>query len=126
VAGEAWDVALVTKGEEIVASMPYVVKQQYGMKFISQPSLTQTQGPWLRQTNAKYAKRLSREKDLMQALISQLPRYDHFVQNWDHRQTNWLPFYWKGFSQTTRYTYRIEDLKNSDEIWAGLQQNIRD
>jgi len=125
VAGEAWDVALVTKGEEIVASMPYVVKQQYGMKFISQPSLTQTQGPWLRQTNAKYAKRLSREKDLMQALISQLPRYDHFVQNWDHRQTNWLPFYWKGFSQTTRYTYRIEDLKNSDEIWAGLQQNIR-
>jgi len=62
VAGEAWDVALVTKGEEIVASMPYVVKQQYGMKFISQPSLTQTQGPWLRQTNAKYAKRLSREK----------------------------------------------------------------
>jgi len=61
----------------------------------------------------------------MQALISQLPRYDHFVQNWDHRQTNWLPFYWKGFSQTTRYTYRIEDLKNSDEIWAGLQQNIR-
>lgn len=125
VAGDKWDVALVKKGEEIVASMPFVVKKQYGMKVISQPPLTQTQGPWLRQTNAKYAKRLSREKDLMEALITQLPKYAHFAQNWDYRQTNWLPFYWKGFSQTTRYTYRIEELQSSDNVWAGMQQNVR-
>jgi hypothetical protein len=125
VAGNNWDVALVEKGGEIVASMPYVIKQRYGLTFISQPPLTQTQGPWFRQTNAKYAKRLSREKDFMGALIDQLPKYDHFAQNWDHLQTNWLPFYWKGFSQTTCYTYRIEQLGNSDEIWAGFQQSIR-
>lgn len=125
VAGDSWDVALIEKGGEIVASMPYLISERYGFKVISQPSLTQTQGPWLRHTNAKYAKRLSREKDMMEALIDQLPKYHHFAQNWDHSQTNWLPFYWKGFSQTTRYTYRIEQLDNSDEIWAGLQQNVR-
>lgn len=125
VAGDNWEVALVEKGGEVVASMPYVTSKEYGFKLISQPALTQTQGPWLRRTNAKYAKRLSREKDLMEALIDQLPEYDHFAQNWDYLQTNWLPFYWKGFSQTTRYTYRIEHLDNSDEIWAGLQQNVR-
>lgn len=124
-AGDNWEVALVEKGGEVIASMPYVTSKKYGFKLISQPALTQTQGPWLRRTNAKYAKRLSREKDLMEALIGQLPEYDHFAQNWDYLQTNWLPFYWKGFSQTTRYTYRIEHLDNSDEIWAGLQQNVR-
>lgn len=125
VAGDSWEVAVVEKGGEIVASMPFVSSQRYGFKLIAQPPLTQTLGPWLRQTNTKYAKRLSREKDLMEGLIDQLPKYDHFSQNWDHAQTNWLPFYWKGFSQTSRYTYRIEELGDSDQIWAGLQQNVR-
>lgn len=124
VAGDAWDIALVYKGEEIAASMPYLVKKLYGMRVISQPPLTQALGPWVRQTNAKYVKRLSREKDLMQALIKQLPSYDHFVQSWDHTQTNWLPFYWKGFSQTTRYSYRIEEL-DLEKVWFGFQENIR-
>lgn len=127
VAENQWDVALVTKGDEVVAAMPYVLKQRWGMTIISQPLLTQTLGPWIRPSHAKYAKRLSREKDLMEALIEQLPEYDHFSQNWHHSQSNWLPFYWKGFSQTTRYTYRIESLDRCDEetLWTGLQQNIR-
>ena len=125
VAGDGWDVALVEKGGQVVASMPFMLAQRRGFKVISHPPLTQTQGPWLKQTNAKYAKRLSREKDLMEALVDQLPKYDHFSQNWDHAQTNWLPFYWRGFSQTSRFTYRIEEITDSEQIWAGLQQNVR-
>ena len=125
VAGASWQVVLVEKGGEIAASMPYVTSKRYGFRIISQPALTQTQGPWIKQTNAKYAKHLSREKDLMGALIDQLPAYDHFSQNWDHSQTNWLPFYWKGFSQTSRFTYRIEDLVDIENLWSGLQDNIR-
>lgn len=125
VAGDSWQVALVKNGGEVVASMPYVLSRKYGFRIISQPPLTQNQGPWIKQTNAKYAKRLSREKDLMAELIDHLPAYDHFSQNWDHSQTNWLPFYWKGFSQTSRYTYRIEKLGEIDEIWADFQQNVR-
>lgn len=127
VAGNDWDVALVEKGDEVVACMPYVKKRRYGFTFISQPALTQTQGPWIRSTNAKYAKRLSREKDLMEQLIAQLPDYHHFSQNWHFKQTNWLPFYWRGFAQTTRYTYRIENLesKSKEDLWAELQQGVR-
>ncbi len=126
-AGDAWRVVLVEKGDEVVAAMPYVLKKRFGFTLLSQPPLTQTLGPWLRPTNAKYAKRLSREKDLMEALIQRLPHYHHFVQNWHFERTNWLPFYWHGFSQTTRYTYRIEQLcdKSEGDIWAGLQQKVR-
>lgn len=127
VAGDAWDVAVVEKGDNIVASMPYVLTHRYGLKVITQPKLTQNLGPWIKSNDAKYAKRLAHEKDLMQALIKKLPDYDYFAQNWHYKQTNWLPFYWQGFAQTTRYTYRLENLYGlkSDNIWQFLNQNIR-
>ncbi len=61
----------------------------------------------------------------MNELVKQLPAFDEFSQNWHYTSTNWLPFYWKGFSQTTRYTYILNDLTDMDVLWAGLQQNIR-
>jgi lipid II:glycine glycyltransferase (peptidoglycan interpeptide bridge formation enzyme) len=116
---------MVEKGGEIQAAMPYIVKKKLGLTLLTQPSLTQNLGPWIRPTHAKYAKRLSREKDLMQALIDQLPKYSLFQQNWHHTVTNWLPFYWKGFEQTTRYTYRIDELNDEESIWKEVQSNIK-
>ncbi len=124
-AGDSWGVCLVEKGRQIQASMPYVIKRKYGLTLLTQPPLTQNLGPWIRPTNAKYSKKLSREKDLMVALIDQLPRYHYFSQNWHYSNTNWLPFHWKGFEQTTRYTYFIDDLDNIESIWAEAQDNIR-
>ena len=68
-----WDVALIETGGKIVASMPYVIKKKYGLTFLIQPPLSQTLGPWIRETDAKLANQLSREKDLMQALIEHFP-----------------------------------------------------
>lgn len=120
-----WDVATVEKGNMIVAAMPYVRRLDRGFVILTQPPLTQTLGPWVRFSSAKYANRLSREKHLMEELIGKLPKYHHFLQNWHHTRTNWLPFYWQGFSQTTRYTYRLTDLADAAALWSGLQAKIR-
>jgi len=126
VCADAWDVCIVEKGGEVVASMPYHFKEnRVGMLFIPHPPETQTMGPWLRQTNAKYANRLGKEKDLLTALIEQLPEFAYFKQNWHHAQMNWLPLYWLGFQQTTRYTYRLPDLSDLDAVWVGFRENIR-
>jgi hypothetical protein len=95
------------------------------MTVITQPRETQTLGPWLRESSAKVAVRLGQEKDLLTELIAQLPAFSHFEQNWHHANTNWLPFYWHGVRQTTRYTYRLPDLSNLDAIWSGFRENIR-
>ena len=125
-AGEgAWDVALVEKGGGIVAAMPYVPRQRYGFTLLGQPALTQTLGPWLRETEGKSATRLAQHKDWLQALIAQLPPFAHFTQNWHWQMSNWLPFYWAGFQQTTRYTYILQELSDEQELWQGLQENIR-
>ena len=125
VCGNAWDVCLVEKGGEIYASMPYQIKTSYGFTFLGQPPLTQNLGPWLISSTAKYSKILGQHKDLMEELISQLPKYHHFSQNWHYSLTNWLPFYWKGFQQTTYYTYAFDDLSNNKLLWNNLQNNIR-
>lgn len=125
VCGDAWDVCLVEKSDQILAAMPYCLKKQYGFTLLTQPKLTQTLGPWLRPSGAKYSNRLGQEKDLLTGLIDQLPYFDYFHQNWHHANSNWLPFYWKGFNQTTRYTYRLPNLNNLDLIWSGFRENIR-
>ena len=122
---EGWEVILVKKGDKIVASMPYHMHKRYGLKFVSMPKLTQTMGPWIRPSNAKYAKRISDQKDLMLALIDKLPSFHSFSQNFSYSIINWLPFFWHGFEQTTLYTYVLEDLVVEDEIWRGLLPKIR-
>lgn len=125
VAGDNWDVCLIEKGDEIHASMPYVVRKKFGLTLLTQPKLTQTLGPWIKPSSAKYSKRLSQQKDLMEALIDQLPKYHFFSQNWHYSNTNWLPFYWRGFEQTTRYTYVIDDLSNLDKVFSEFEHSKR-
>ena len=120
-----WDVALVIKDGDVIASMPYIIKRRLGLKLCTLPELTQYLGPWIKPGQAKYAKMLGQQKDVMTQLIEQLPRFDYFLQNWNYTQTNWLPFYWKGFQQTTNYTYVIEDLSDIDKVWNGFLDNIR-
>ncbi|HDZ3695871.1 GNAT family N-acetyltransferase [Vibrio cholerae] len=125
VARDNWDVCIVEKGDKIQATMPYIIQKKFGLTLLTQPKLTQTLGPWLRPSTAKYSKQLSQQKDLMEALIDQLPKYHYFSQNWHYSNTNWLPFYWKGFEQITRYTYLIDDLSNIDDVWDSSLANIR-
>lgn len=125
VAPQAWFSVEVNKDNKLVAHLPYIVKKRRGLTFLTMPKLTQTLGPWLEPSTAKYAKQLAKQKDLMISLINQLPQHDYFSQNFHYSITNWLPFYWYNFTQTTRYTYVIENLKNLDQVWAGFQENIR-
>lgn len=125
-AGEAnWGVSVVMRDDKPIASMPYVIHKKFGMTLLRQPLLTQTLGPWIKKSDAKYAKSLGQQKDVMTALIEQLPEFHYFTQNWHYEQTNWLPFFWQGFKQTTRYSYMINDLSDEKKLWEDLQQNIR-
>lgn len=125
VAPGQWGAAEIKSEDNIIARFPYVIKKRYGGTILTQPPLTQTLGPWLHPSKAKYANMLSEQKNLMTELISQLPPFDMFMQNFHYSITNWLPFYWQGFSQTTRYTYVIEDLTDTNKVWDGFLANIR-
>ncbi|HBQ25244.1 MAG TPA: methicillin resistance protein [Syntrophomonas sp.] len=125
VAPGQWGEVVVKRGDEVAARMPYVIKKKCGLTALTMPPLTQTLGPWLRPSKAKYARQISEQKQLMNELIEQLPDVDYFCQNFSPDIANWLPFYWAGFGQTTRYTYRFHNLEDLDCIWNGFLANIR-
>lgn len=117
-----WDVILYEKDNCIIGALPYYVKKRYGLLYITQPKFTQNLGPWVKYPqNIKEDKKISFEKDVLNALIEKLEELPvtFFQQNLNFKITNWLPFYWKGYRQTTNYTYRINDIADPEEV---LQQ----
>ena len=61
-----WDVVLVEKEGEIVASMPYFYIRKYRFDLLVSPPLTQNLGPYLKYPdNQKISKKLSYEKKIM-------------------------------------------------------------
>lgn len=120
-----WDVVLVEKGGEIQASMPFIITKKRFFTIIGQPVFTQSLGPWVKDFHCHYTKHLSKEKKLFQQLIDLLPEFDYLQQNWNFSQKNWLPFYWRGYDQTTRYTYVLEDISNLDKVWSNFESKIK-
>jgi hypothetical protein len=55
---------------------------------------------------------------------NQYERWNVFVQMCTHHNfTDWLPFMWKGFKQTTRYNYIINyENKTFDNLWRNFNQ----
>lgn len=125
VASDSWDVSLVYDKNQIVGSLPYLKTKKWGFTRLSQPNLTQYLGPWIRPVQKPYSKKFAYEKDVLSAMINQLPDYDYYEQCWSCDYQNWLPFYWRGFQQTSFYTYRLKINIDKDELWRGLKKNIR-
>ena len=123
---ENWDVALVKKSGDVIAVHPYYIKRKFGFVRLLQPPLTQFLGPFfITPIQGKYGKILSRQNKVMAMLYEQLPRFDQYQQNWSPQITNWLYWYWKGFEQTTRYTYVLKNIESETDIWSGFHENIR-
>ena len=121
---QGWDVILVKRNNEIIASFPYHIRRKIGMRFLVTPILTQKLGVYIKYPEKQTAMaKLSYEKDIMNEIIARLPRHDFFRVNFDYRYTNWLPFYWQGFSQTTRYTYVIEDISDVNAVYQNFDQS---
>lgn len=120
-----WEVLIAENKGEMLAAMPYVMTSRYGMKILTQPPLTQSLGPWMPPKPLGHTARYSHENKALEALIQELPAFDDFTQCWQPEIENWLPFYWNGFRQTTRYTYRLKNLADLSAIWSNFTPHVR-
>lgn len=131
--GKKWDV-IIAKDEQgkVTATLPYLTGSKLGQRYILMPPLTQTNGICYHYPKEMSEReRLEFEKKWGKAVIDQICQLeaDLFIQNFAPAFTNWLPFYWAGYHQTTRYTYRIENIKNLEEVFgqfsSAKQRQIR-
>lgn len=123
-----WDVLLYEKNGNILGTLPYYVREKLGLRYITQPPFTQHNGPWIKyppqQTESK---RISYEREVLDGLMEQVERLGvcHYQQQFSPKLTNWLPLYWRGYQQTTRYTYRLPDIHDPEALFAAFQHNKR-
>ena len=90
------------------------------------PPLTQKLGILFAPTdNKKPVELLSANQKLSGELIASLGPVVSFHQNFHENFSDWLPFYWQGYSQTTRYTYVLEDISEPKELWARMRPHHR-
>ncbi|MDR3127265.1 MAG: GNAT family N-acetyltransferase [Tannerellaceae bacterium] len=110
-----WDVLLVEMSGKIRAAMPLYIPCK---GVITMPPYTQTMGPWFAPCPEEpdFAER----RLMCQEFAEALKGYNYFSQHFCYTLTDWLPFYWKGFSQSTRYTYLLKDLHDVKQLWANI------
>lgn len=80
---------------------------------ICQPPLTQSLGvlyeDMSKRNNMRLQKRLTNQKEYSNQIIDfVLKDIKRFSINFNYNYDYWLPLYWKGFKQSTRYTYMID------------------
>lgn len=117
-----WNVVLYSQRDEVLSSLPFYMPKPHQ---ICMPKLCQTMGPWFKDVDNKYYKDLYFQNKAITQMLDDLPKFSYFNQYFHFSATNWLPWYWHGFNQTTRYTYRIEAPINVNSIWSEMQENIK-
>ena len=125
---DQWSAVLYEKNGVILGSLVFCYRKKTRGIEICQPILTQTNGVWIREFTGKTtSKRLEYEKEVYTGLIAELEKLPivNYSQNFTIEITNWLPFYWKGYRQTTKYSYRIMDITNAEDAISRFSKAKR-
>ncbi|MDY6122159.1 MAG: GNAT family N-acetyltransferase [Porphyromonas sp.] len=108
---EGWRCICIVADNRQVLLFPYYCPVPSA---ITQPPFTQFLGPLIATTSeAKVS--FSDQRNLVEALLEHFPLVSSCSLHTSPQLTDWLPFHWRGFRQTTRYTYILELHQNEDQ-----------
>jgi hypothetical protein len=120
--GALYKIAVLRDGGEIQGGI-ILSKNEIGV--YSNPLLAKYLGILVRPTEGKYVNRLNVEKQIVEEIVSNIEWSNTFDYTFHPAFKNWLPFYWKGYRQEVRYTYRIENLSQLAKVWQGVESRVR-
>jgi len=117
----SWEVILIKKGNDIIASFPYFHKRKLGFQYITMPVFVKWMGLYLtpKYRNAKI------EQKILQLVLPLLAKFDGFKQNFLPNLINWSPLYWQDYQQTTFYTYQLNLSQPLEKLFANCNRNIQ-
>jgi Acetyltransferase (GNAT) domain len=127
-----WDVCLSYDNAGAIDGVLvyYKVKLKGIITAIAMPELTPNVGIWLRLPRHKIngIKRHSvytNTKKIVENLVAQLPDVPIYCQHFHYSFTDWQPFFWKNFRQTTHYSYVLDNLHDLPTIYGDLKGSVR-
>lgn len=121
---DRWKPLLIESNNRIMASMPLYFPLP---SICLMPDYTQTLGLVFHDEiqEKKYSSRIARRHSIGQSIVNALRAYSFFDQRFHYSYTDWLPFYWDGYKQTTRYTYVLDGISDQKRLNEQMSQNIR-
>lgn len=123
-----WGVYLIGKDMDIKASLVYSLQECCNGKSIGRISLTQNNGIWIKYPKAQgIIARQSYEEKIVNEICDfietlGLIKYD---QQFHYHFTNYLPFFWRYYKETTKYTYVIEDTSDMERVRLGYSSKLK-
>lgn len=124
VASDAWRSHVVLEHGRAVAAWPTVVRATRWGDVHGGAPLTPYLGP-IMLTAAEPVKRRADEIRLLEELLDLIQPAAAIDARCNPAFDYWTPLRWHGFSQTTTYTWRIDDLADTEAVFARLRENIR-
>jgi hypothetical protein len=131
-----WQVCLSqdTQGNINGVLICYETKLRKMIPAIILAELTPHSGIWIRpqQTHPvnglKLQQRYHYEKQILENLLDQLDQRTDIAIHVQHLAPNvrdWQPFHWRGYKQTTHYTYILPDISDLSKVYGNLKGSIR-
>ncbi|MEX2308347.1 MAG: GNAT family N-acetyltransferase [Pirellulales bacterium] len=117
-----WEVLVLRIGDDIKAAWPLVYNARGN---IGMPPLTQKLGVIFAPSTARYAKQLGDEIAVCDQFLDHISPEIGVNQQFHEAFYNWLAFMWRGFSQTTKYTYIFDDLENVADYMSRMTNDCR-
>jgi hypothetical protein len=121
---EHWDVVILESQGKIVFAFPYLVKRIFGFPIMHiTPPISPYTGPWIHDlAQPKYVDRHAAYWKLLRQFSNQLPKSGISIFNLSLEHNEMLPFIWKGWHCSIRYTFIMDQLQKSteNELWEEL------
>ncbi|MDR1725693.1 MAG: GNAT family N-acetyltransferase [Bacteroidales bacterium] len=128
VCANEWDVIFVEEDAKIIAVMPYCKTKKLWFKRIMSPPLTSITGYWIMYPQGiSKSRKISFENNIMRNFSSQLAamKLSFYSHSYCFKFSNWLGYFWNGFTQTTKFTYRIDLTDSWENIFASFNKTVR-
>lgn len=118
-----YKILVVVNGKEIFAG---IVLTKNEINTYSNPLLCKYLGIFFKNLDGTKQKVESKKIKLAEQIINEIKDIKTFDYTFHPNFKNWLPYYWNGYKQTTKYSYRISLIdKKEDEIFKNFTRELR-
>jgi len=120
VSKERWQVVYYQESNAIKAVYTYFPKKKFGLNYVTMPHLTRFMGPYFLEDLPHRKK-----QKILGKLLQALPAVDGFDQTLHYQLTDWLPYSWSGFAQTSKYSFVLKNISDSEQILEKMSADYR-
>jgi hypothetical protein len=117
---DGWDYIVFYAQSRILAVMPYWIRKKWGLNLLDMPPMVKFLGPIILPEFRTYNWTFR----IYSYFIDRLPKVVVFRQNFNPTVFNWMPFFQRGYSQTTAYSFILNHQQEA-MLWKGLNRNVR-